>query len=354
MSPPTLTFDEYRALVEASPVMIWRAGLDAQCNYFNETWLAFSGRTLEQEVGNGWAEGVHREDIDRCLAHYLENFAARREFEMEYRLRRHDGVYRWIFDRGVPFQVNGEFAGYIGSCVDVHERREAEANRRITLSMVAHELRTPLTALQIYLDVIQRRTGATVGTAMFEKITVQIQRFSRLIDDLSDTAHIEGKQQLSMSKQPIDLGEVIQRIASSYQELMPHRSIPVRLETSVEPGPFPLVGDPDRLEQVVINILENACKFSHADGLVTIRLSHAGDANRVAVIDRGLGISAAELPLVTRPYFRASNSPPTRFPGAGMGLAIANEIVAQHGGKLDIASELGRGTEVTITLPRSI
>ena len=354
MSSQTLTFDEYRALVEASPVMVWRAGTDAQCNYFNETWLAFTGRTLAQETGNGWAEGVHREDFDRCLAHYLENFAARREFEMEYRLRRYDGVYRWIFDRGVPFQVNGEFAGYIGSCVDVHERKEAEAHRRIIISMVAHELRTPMTALQIYLDVVRKRTGAMVGTALFDKITVQIQQFSKLIDDLSDTARIESKQQLSMSKQPMDLGEVIQRVASNYQELMPHRSIPLRLEASIEPGPFPLVGDPDRLEQVVINILENACKFSHADGLVTLRLSRAGDQSRVEVMDRGLGISAAELPLITRPYFRASNAPPNRFPGAGMGLAIANEIVARHGGTLDIASELGRGTEVTITLPRSV
>lgn len=350
----TLTFNEYRALVEASPVMLWRAGTDARCNYFNETWLAFTGRTQEQEVGNGWAEGVHPDDFESCLAHYLDNFRAQTAFEMEYRLRRHDGVYRWIFDRGVPFQVSGEFAGFIGSCVDVHERRDAEANRRITLSMVAHELRTPLTSLQIYLDVIQTRSQPTLGSGMFDKIALQIQQFSKLIDDLADTAHIESKQQLSISKKPIDLGDVISRIASAYHELMPRRPIPLRLEASVEPGPFPLVGDPDRLEQVVINILENACKFSPADGMVTLRLSHAGDTNRVMVIDRGLGISPADLPLITRPYYRASNAHPDRYPGAGMGLAIASEIVAQHGGKLEIASELGIGTEVTITLPRSV
>jgi signal transduction histidine kinase len=272
---------------------------------------------------------------------------------MEYRLRRHDGVYRWIFDRGVPFQVNGELAGYIGSCIDVHERTEAEAHRRLTLSMVAHELRTPLTSLQIYLDMIEKRSGSALGPAMFEKVSLQVQQFSKLIDDLSDTARIESKQQLSMSKRPIDLGEVIHRVAGRYEELLPRRTIPVRLEVSVAPGPFPLVADPDRLEQVVTNIVENACKFSLANGLVTLRLSHTGDINRVEVIDRGVGISAAELPLITRPYFRGSNVSSDRYPGAGMGLAIANEIVVQHGGKLDIASELGRGTEVTITLPRS-
>jgi PAS domain S-box-containing protein len=119
---PNLSGSEYRVLVEQAPIMIWRAGLDALCNYFNERWLAFTGRTLAQELGNGWAEGVHGEDFDRCLQIYLAGFNARTAFEMEYRLRRADGEYRWIFDRGVPFvDDHGEFAGFIGSCIDVTE-----------------------------------------------------------------------------------------------------------------------------------------------------------------------------------------------------------------------------------------
>lgn len=333
--------------------MIWRAGTDAKCNYFNETWLAFTGRTQEQEANDGWIEGVHPEDVGRCVAYYLDHFRSHAPFEMEYRLRRHDGIYRWISDRGVPFQVNGELAGFIGSCIDVHERKDADANRRTTLSMVAHELRTPLAVLQTYLDVIQARSGSVLDGRMFDKVALQIQRFSKLIDDLSDMAHIESRQQLALSMKPIDLGDVVSRIVSTYHEIMPRRSVPLRFEASVERGPYPIVGDPDRIEQVVINILENACKFSPADGLVALRLSREGDTHRLEVVDRGLGISSAEIPLVTRPYFRASNAPPNRYPGAGMGLAIANEIVSQHGGKLEIASELGRGTAVTITLPRS-
>jgi len=92
-----LTATEYRLLVEHSPVMVWRSGLDAKCDYFNETWLAFTGRTLEQEMGDGWAEGVHPDDFERCVSLYLDHFRRHEAFEMEYRLRRHDGVYRWIF-----------------------------------------------------------------------------------------------------------------------------------------------------------------------------------------------------------------------------------------------------------------
>ncbi len=126
MAGTELSKAEYKALVEQAPILIWRARTDTLCDYFNERWLSFRGRTLEQEFGNGWAEGVHPEDLERCVQFYLEHFHAREPFEMEYRLLRHDGVYRWIFDRGVPFFAeDGTFAGYVGSCVDVTDRVEA-------------------------------------------------------------------------------------------------------------------------------------------------------------------------------------------------------------------------------------
>lgn len=118
-------------LFERFPTLIWRAGTDALCSYFNQTWLDFTGRSLEQEVGDGWTTGIHPEDFDRCVGTYLEHFAVRTPFEMEYRLRRHDGEYRWIIDTGRPiYDQSGEFAGYIGSCLDISDRRNTEAQLR--------------------------------------------------------------------------------------------------------------------------------------------------------------------------------------------------------------------------------
>lgn len=126
-----LGYEEYRLLVEKAPIMIWRSNITKECDYFNEIWLAFTGRKMEQELGNGWAEGVHPDDFAGCLRIYVEAFDRREIFEMEYRLRRSDGIYRWIFDRGVPFyDLKGVFSGYIGSCIDVTERVEAEAMLR--------------------------------------------------------------------------------------------------------------------------------------------------------------------------------------------------------------------------------
>jgi len=122
-----LSNEQYRLIVESSPNMIWRADLTTKCDYFNKTWLAFTGRSLAQELGFGWAEGVHPDDYSRCVKVYLEHFEAQSAFEMDYRLKRFDGEYRWINDRGVPYyDDDGIFLGFIGSCMDVSERIEGQ------------------------------------------------------------------------------------------------------------------------------------------------------------------------------------------------------------------------------------
>jgi PAS domain S-box-containing protein len=123
----------FRLMADHAPVMLWMAGEDGACTFFNQGWLEFSGRTLEQERGVGWAEGIHFEDFQRCMHTYLSSFVERRSFRMEYRLRRADGEYRWVLDTGVPrYARDGSFAGYIGSCIDISELREAQQQLKRT------------------------------------------------------------------------------------------------------------------------------------------------------------------------------------------------------------------------------
>src|SRR6185437_12640123 len=123
---------QLRVVTEATPIMIWMSGTDKLCYYFNKSWLGFVGRSLEQEMGNGWAENVHPEDFDRCLQIYVSSFDARQPFEMEYRLRHHSGQYRWILDHGVPrHAADGTFEGYVGGCLDIHDQKEAAEKIRI-------------------------------------------------------------------------------------------------------------------------------------------------------------------------------------------------------------------------------
>src|SRR5256884_3344258 len=139
--------------------MIWMSGPDKLCTYFNPPRLEFTGRTLREELGNGWAEGVHPEDLEPCLETYSQAFDRRESFQMEYRLRRHDGEYRWIFDHGVPrFNADGAFAGFIGFCIDVTGRKEAEeALSSVSRKLIeAHEEERTWIARELHDDIDQR------------------------------------------------------------------------------------------------------------------------------------------------------------------------------------------------------
>src|SRR5213079_3339076 len=136
----------FRIVADAAPVLIWMSGIDKLYTFFNKPWLEFTGRSLEQELGNGWAEGVHPDDLQKCLKIYTEAFDARKAFVMQYRLRRYDGEYRWISDQGVArYDSRGNFAGYIGSCVDVtelikNEQALREFEERVVLAAEAAHL----------------------------------------------------------------------------------------------------------------------------------------------------------------------------------------------------------------------
>ena len=166
----------FRIIADNAPVLIWTAGLDNRCEFFNKVWLQFTGRSMEQEVGNGWAECVHSEDLQYCLNTYQAAFDAQQEFTMEYRLRRFDGEYRWLLDKGVPrYDEQGVFLGYIGSCFDITERKQLNDQLRISESMKKAVLESSLDAI-ITIDMLgnicrfnqaaSRMFGYTIGDVL--------------------------------------------------------------------------------------------------------------------------------------------------------------------------------------------
>jgi PAS domain S-box-containing protein len=133
----------YLRILDQFPNPIWRSGIDAKCDYFNKAWLQFTGRTIEQEMGDGWAEGVHPDDLKFCVDTYMKSFKDRKPFEMEYRLKHNDGTYHWILDSGSPFFSDaGDFLGYIGSCSDINEQKNHLGEvERLNATMVGRELK---------------------------------------------------------------------------------------------------------------------------------------------------------------------------------------------------------------------
>jgi len=356
-----LTSTEYRLLVEHAPVMVWRAGLDASCDYFNETWLSFTGRTLEQEMGNGWAEGVHRDDFDRCLKHYLEHFQRRAAFEMEYRLRRHDGEYRWIFDRGVPFtDGTGAFAGFIGSCVDVDERRKKqdareqrdqaqlalarEFEQRI-LAIVSHDIRNPLSTIQNTAQFLQLtvnrpdEVGRHAGTVLRAA-----KRIEHMVNDLLDLSRERQGTGISIEPKPADLRVMCGHIVDELGAVARGREITFDCEVDGT-GAW----DEDRIQQAISNLTSNAVQHGAPGSPVHLRLT--GDEQRVAVEVRNRGTIPDEVqPSLFEP-FHTTRGYTKRGEGLGLGLFIAKAIARAHGGGLEFDSS-GDTTTFRLVLPR--
>ncbi|WNG40755.1 PAS domain-containing protein [Archangium violaceum] len=353
--------EQYRLLVEHAPTMVWRSGVDAHCNYFNATWLRFTGRTLEQEMGDGWISGVHPDDLRRCMDTYLSNFERRTAFEMEYRLRRHDGVYRYIFDRGVPFTDDaGQFAGFIGSCVDVHERREANRAKATFLALATHELRTPLTSMRMYMEALRRQLSQAqeelATSSPLLRLNAQLERVSSLVQDLEDTGRLEAELPLVMHKEELELSELVQTVVATHRDTDTFRARGKQrhvFELTLPPGPHHVVADRQRMEQVLNNLLTNAVKYSPKGGPIHVTLAREGAGFALSVKDSGIGIPAADIPSLTRRYFRASNVSAENYPGLGLGLSLVKEILEAHGGGLRIQSELGQGTTLTLLLPEA-
>jgi diguanylate cyclase (GGDEF)-like protein/PAS domain S-box-containing protein len=171
----------FRTLANAGLALIWTAGLDKKCDWFNEPWLRFTGRSMEQEFGDGWVEGVHPEDLDRCLNTYVAAFDRREPFSMEYRLRHASGEYRWIVDQGSPrYDSEGNFLGYVGHCMDITESKRAEAEIE---HLAYHDMLTELPNRTLFLDRLSQALAAArrakrYGAVMF----VDLDQFKRIND----------------------------------------------------------------------------------------------------------------------------------------------------------------------------
>jgi PAS domain S-box-containing protein len=341
--------------------MIWRSGLDAKCDYFNRTWLAFTGRTIEEEMGEGWSEGLHAKDLEGCVSHYLQHFHRREPFEMEYRLRRHDGVYRWIFDRGVPFlDDSGNFAGFIGSCVDVDERRRAQdaeqarTQRQLALAhdfekwvlaIVSHDIRDPLGTILFAARRLQDLSDAGSDAKKHAQMVERgVHRIQHIVGDLLDLAREREGEGIPIVPAPADLRVVCQQIVDEVHGKGPHRA--VTFECGVDS-----VGtwDEHRIVQAIANLVSNAVEHGTPGSPVRVRIE--GNEQEVVVEVENQGtIPSDMLPWIFEP-FRSGRHSANRGSGLGLGLFIARAVARAHGGELEVHSSNGT-TTFRLLVPR--
>jgi PAS domain S-box-containing protein len=330
--------DFYLKILDDFPNPVWRADTNAKCDYFNRDWLEFTGRSLAQELGDGWAEGVHPDDLDRCLKIYLDHFHAREPFAMEYRLRYHDGTYHWLFDSGKPFYTpEGTFAGYIGSCYDIQARKQAEdalmtVNSKLNLlsGITRHDIKNQLFTLKAYLELSKNTLSDPAKTAEY------------IIKEERATDAIE--RQIAFTKEYQDLGvnaPAWQNVETCVRKAL--TALPMRdIRVSVEVGDLEVYADP-LLEKVFYNLIDNALRYG-GTAMTSIRITWQESDNELVIFieDNGSGISSEEKKKLFGRGFGHNT---------GLGLFLSREILAITGMAITESGEPGRGARFEIRVP---
>jgi PAS domain S-box-containing protein len=354
----------FRAIADTAPVMIWTTGTDGVCNYFSRPWLDFTGRTMEQEVGMGWTEGVHPDDLQGALDCYLAAFHARKPFRMEYRLRRTDGEYRWVDESGIPrYTTGGEFAGYIGCNIDITDRKRAEEERerlrlleeelahinRVSMmgelaASLAHEIKQPISATVTNAETCLRwlhRDVPNVSEACDAAASI-VNGARRAVDILDRVRSLYTRD--TPQREPVDVNDIIREMIVLLRDKAARSSVSIR--TELDPEVPTIVADRVQLQQVMMNLMLNgieAMKDIVGDLVVRSRKAEEGQL-LISVSDSGIGIAANQADRIFDAFVT------TKAGGTGMGLAISRKIIESHGGRLWASANSERGATFQFTL----
>ena len=358
--------DRFRNMADTAPVMIWVSGSDRGCIFFNKRWLDFTGRTLEQELGAGWTENVHPEDLDSCLSVYSSAFDARQSFQMEYRLRRADGVYRWLVDTGVPrFDSDGVLAGYIGSCTDItdlrraHEENLAKARLESIGALaggIAHDFNNLLGGVLAHSELaLAELANSSSPVEELQRIRGAAIRGAEIVRQL-----MVYTGQESGTSEWVDVSAIV---ADMVELLRVSVSKHVHVETDLRKNLPAVRANPGQIRQVVMNLITNASEaIGERDGvirlttgrvsvgrnspLVTAERLTRGEYVQLEVSDTGRGMSPELQLRVFDPFFT------TKVEGShGLGLVVVQRVIRDLHGAILLSSVPDAGTTFQILLP---
>lgn len=334
--------ERFRLMADASPTMMWMSGTDKLCTFFNRGWLNFTGRTMQQELGEGWATGVHPDDLERCLSTYVTAFDARQDFEMEYRLRRRDGEYRWIVDYGVPrFGSNGSFCGYIGSCVDITERKLSETSLQELTGRLIHaqEEERFRIARELHDDISQRLAFLQIGLEQFAQNTSglassdrkQLINLAKISSEVSSELH-GMSHHLHPAK--LDLQGLVAAVKSFCRELSSQHALQITFHHQNVPAEMPKEVSLC-LFRIVQEALRNVVKHGKTSE-ARVELYGQDNCIHLCVSDPGAGFTAE-----------------TAQGKGGLGLISMRERLRLIGGHFAVESEPAHGTRVCVEVPLS-
>ncbi|MGE3539372.1 MAG: ATP-binding protein [Candidatus Tectimicrobiota bacterium] len=378
----------FRSMAEAAPGLLWMAGEDRGYTYCNQGWLAFTGRTMAEELGTGWTENLHPDDAGACLELYARAFMGRQPLELEYRLRRADGVYRWVLSRGVPMLTpEGRFTGYLGLAIDITARKEAEqilqqtqeelerrvAERTAALQQamverqrlereaqrvqhfallgrlaagVSHEIRNPLGAVFLHFDLLQEilRTPAAASPEELADTLSEIQTNLARVEDLVQD-YLSLVRVTQIERTPGDVGAAVYAWVQEWQRLAAEHAVSLHVQGLEQLGSIAF--HESMLRRALLNLVQNALDAMPEGGHLVLEGHGTATHVQLQVRDTGSGIPAPQQAQIFEPLYT------TKPGGTGLGLYIVQQIVAAHEGEIRVESTIDQGTLFTLTLPRT-
>lgn len=356
----------FQNLANSAPVLIWIADSNALFTFVNNYWLEFTGRTLGQEIGMNWIEGIHPEDMSSFIQSYRSSFDARTPFKAEFRLRKNDGNYRWISVKGIPrYHSDGRFAGYIGSCTDISDQKENEekiktineelksvnAGKDKFFSIIAHDLKSPLSGLLGFTEILVEEYNELQDEEKREFIEHSHQAaksLMALLENLLEWSRVQSGN-VSFSPTKLNVASIVDEVYHLFSQNAKGKAIKLEkyIDTSIE-----ILADKNMFKTILRNLISNGIKFTGNGGSITISADVQSDHVKICVKDSGVGISEKNL----RNLFKINSSFSTlgtnKERGTGLGLMLCKELINKNAGDIHVDSELGKGTKFIFTLPK--
>ncbi len=357
---------QFKQLANAINPMVWVAGSDGKAEYFNNRWYEFTGRAPDHASNAAMTELIHPEDLELALAQWRQNVETGEPFEIQFRLQRHDGVFRWVLGRATAERgENGHITRWYGTSTDIQDLVDArqkaeEANiaKSEFLANMSHEIRTPMNAVIGLSTILATSQPLTDKQRQYIR-TLQMSADSllALINDLLDIAKIEART-VELEHIPFSLPRLLQEVTSMMAVQVRQKGLHFTADGECADNHL-YFGDPTRLRQIITNLCSNAIKFTSHGGVHVSIECRSGDRPDVetvciAVRDTGIGIAPDKVPTIFDKFIQADSSMNRRYGGTGLGLAITKTLTELMGGTIHVDSEVGKGSTFTICLPMEI
>jgi PAS domain S-box-containing protein len=347
----------FHQLLDAVPICVVVTDHERRPYYWNQSALSYLGVPVEELNAAGLLGSIHPDDFEHLAAEWTTAEHDKRPFELKSRIRRHDGSYRWHLGRGVPqFDETITLTGWIVTATDIEDQSQAlaqaETANRVKdefLAVVSHELRNPLNAISGWVHLLRSGLDETRIRRAVEIIERNVNLQVALIDEILDLSRI-ARNKVRLACRPLDLSSTLRSSLTALRPLADQKGVQLDLKAAEE-GIF-VNGDPERLQQIIGNLVSNAIKFTPRDGRVTIDLRRDEEQASLKITDTGTGISPEFLPHVFDPFRQAESTTTRQHGGLGLGLAISKRLVELHRGQLRAESGgLNQGASFIVTLP---